>query len=618
MTFQAKKKFGELLIEEDKIQEQDLQRALGEQKKYGQKLGQVLFRMGLLSEDVIADALGRQLGISVAKLDQCDLPGDLIGLIPKNIARNCNVIPIERHYNWIRVAMMDPLDIAAMDEVAHFLRLEVIPSVATESEINRALERYYGMRRTVADEDEDFTIGQEPEAQAVHRMEGQRRELSEADSIEAITEDVAPLLLVNNEPDLPQRYEQPPEQQEPENALAEAVLRDDAMISPSVATLISQALSAEATDIHIGTGSDGGHIRMRVDGKLRTVKSFRAQAPSGMIEAIKTSAGLGQTAYGPGDGRFDFSRNVSVRVATCPTVNGERMVLRLVDKELSSAGLEGLGIAPEVIERLKKAFRQPGGLVLCAGPVGSGKTTTLYAIINHLNAMDKAIVTIEDPIEYTIDHVAQIQVDPEAGFGIDEGVRSMLRQDPDICVVGEVKERETAHLAIQAALAGITVLSTFCWNDAAGALVRLADMGLEPSLLASSVVCIIGQRLLRKICEGCKEAYAPPRPILESINVYETVPLYRGNGCPVCRNTGYRGRTAVSEFLFMDDELRNLILARAPLADIEKAAQAGNMRTMREDAVRKALLGITTLEEALNRTRTTTQMAMADKAQIAK
>lgn len=555
MVFQARKRLGELLVEEERIKEQDLEKALGEQERCGQKLGQVLFKMGLLSERVIAEALGRQLGVPVANLDNSHLPEDLLDLIPQNIARNYNVIPIERHYNWVRIAMTDPLDIAAMDEVAHYLRLEVLPTVATESEINRALERYYGMGSPVMNREDDHPPCEEPGPEKPHDL-----------------------------------------------------MEQDATNS-SVTALISNAISMEATDIHLEVGPDGGSIRMRVDGRLRMTKWFREQAPSDLATAIRSSAGIDESVPGFGDGRFDFSEDLCVRVSTCRTTGGERVVLRLVDKTLSSAGLNALGMAPDMDEKLRKVFRQGGGLILCTGSGGSGKTTTLYTLINHLNAMDKALVTVEDPIEYVIDRVSQTQVGPRAGLSLPEGVRGMLRQDPDILVVGEIKESETANLTVQAALTGITVLSTFCWNDAAGTLVRLIEMGLESSLLVSAVACVVSQRLVRKICEDCKDAYTPPQAVLESINVHEPAQLYRGRGCPACRNTGYRGKTAVFELLFMDNDIRNLVTAGASRGAIEKAAVARNMTTMRDDAIRKALLGITTLEEALNRTRMAAQTA---------
>jgi type II secretory ATPase GspE/PulE/Tfp pilus assembly ATPase PilB-like protein len=253
-------------------------------------------------------------------------------------------------------------------------------------------------------------------------------------------------------------------------------------------------------------------------------------------------------------------------------------------------------------ERLKRVLTRAYGFVLSTGPTGSGKTTTLYAILNHIHSIEKNIITIEDPVEYTIDYVAQAQVNVKAGLTFESGLRSMLRQDPDIIMVGEIRDKETATIAIHAALTGHIVLSTFHTNDAGGALTRLVEMGIEPFLVASSVSCIMGQRLLRKICEDCKEAYMPPPAVLESIDVHESVPLYRGRGCPVCRNTGFKGRTGVFELLVMEDEVRELVVDKVSTEVIKKKAMEMGMREMREDAIKKALLGVTTLEEALNTT----------------
>ena len=365
MTVQERKRFGELLIEEGRLNDEDLQRALGEQKKQGQKLGQVLFRMGLLSEEVIAEGLGRQLGIPVAKLDDADLPGDLISLIPRNIAKNCNVIPIERHYNWIRLAMSDPLDIAAMDEVAHFLRLEVLPAVATESDVNRALERYYGMRYVAEDTEEHLMVGQEA-AEPIYGEEDRTATSKEADAIEAIGEKFAAIVSSDSEQLLGQRRREP---EGTESAGIETPSDAIGAIPKTISALITQALSAEATDIHLQTDPDGGHIRMRVDGKLRMVDSFRGQAPLSLMDAVKRAAGL-ESLEGPGDGRFDFSQNVSVRVSACPTVSGEKAVLRLVDKGLSSAGLEALGILPHMNESAQKGAKAAWRVISLHRPRG--------------------------------------------------------------------------------------------------------------------------------------------------------------------------------------------------------------------------------------------------------
>jgi general secretion pathway protein E len=304
----------------------------------------------------------------------------------------------------------------------------------------------------------------------------------------------------------------------------------------------------------------------------------------------------------PQDGRFDLTGDVSVRVSTYPSMWGEKAVLRLLYKNAPLYGIEKLGLLSGDEEELKKVLKRAYGFLLSTGPTGSGKTTTLYAILNYLNSEEKNIITIEDPVEYTLESVTQAQVNQKAGLTFEAGLRSMLRQDPDIIMVGEVRDRETAGIAVHAALTGHVVLSTFHTNDAAGALTRLVEMGIEPFLVASSVSCVVGQRLLRKICDDCKESFMPPPAVLQTIGVNEVLPLYRGKGCPSCRGTGYRGRTGVFETLVVDDEIRALIVNKAPTETLKKKAIEHGMREMRDDAIRKALMGITTLEEALNTT----------------
>jgi len=342
---------------------------------------------------------------------------------------------------------------------------------------------------------------------------------------------------------------------------------------------------------------------MRIDGRLREMQSPQKKMLLPIISRVKIMAGMdiAKTRI-PQDGRFDITKEVGVRVSTYPTMWGEKAVLRLLDKNAALYGIDKLGLLVDDEERLKKVLARAYGFILSTGPTGSGKTTTLYAILNYIHSIEKNIITIEDPVEYTIDYVAQAQVNVKAGLTFESGLRSMLRQDPDIIMVGEIRDKETANIAIHAALTGHVVLSTFHTNDAPGALTRLVEMGIEPFLVASSVSCVMGQRLLRKICEECKEAYMPPSAVLEGIGVHESVPLYRGRGCPVCRNSGYKGRTGVFEVLVMDDEVRELVVDKVSTEVIKKKAMENSMREMREDAIKKALLGVTTLEEALNTT----------------
>jgi type IV pilus assembly protein PilB len=557
MAALAKKRLGEILVEARKLREEDLRKALAEQRKYGEKLGNVLIRMGLLSEKEIMETVSKQLGIPIVNLFDADLSDELVRLIPENVAKNHMVIPFERSLSVLRLAMIDPLDINALDEVARFLRMEVAPCIVTRSEMKWALERYYGIKSLV---EETLDSIREREALA-----GEESEEEEERPLIEMAEDEPVIKFVNS--------------------------------------LLAQALADNASDIHIEPSEDVMRIRMRVDGRLREMQAPHKKMLLPTISRVKIMAGMdiAKTRI-PQDGRFDITKEVGVRVSTYPTMWGEKAVMRLLDKNAALFGIDKLGLLADDEDRLKKVLTRAYGFVLSTGPTGSGKTTTLYAILNHIHSSEKNIITIEDPVEYTIDYVAQAQVNVKAGLTFESGLRSMLRQDPDIIMVGEIRDKETATIAIHAALTGHMVLSTFHTNDAGGALTRLSEMGIEPFLVASSVSCVMGQRLLRKICDDCKEAYMPPPSVLESIDVHESVPLYRGKGCPVCRNTGFRGRTGVFEVLVMDDEVRELVVSKVPTEVIKKKAMETGMREMREDALKKALLGLTTLEEALNTT----------------
>ncbi|HUJ88871.1 MAG TPA: ATPase, T2SS/T4P/T4SS family [Syntrophorhabdales bacterium] len=552
----VKKRLGEILVDAKKLKEEDLHKALSEQRKYGEKLGNVLIRMGLLSEKEIMETVSKQLGIPIVNLFDANLSEELVRLIPENVAKSHMVIPFERNFSVLRLAMIDPLDINALDEVARFLRMEVSPCIVTRSEMKWALERYYGIKSLV---EETLDIIKEREA------------LGEEEEEE---EEKPPVEIAEDEP-----------------------------VIKFVNSLLAQALADNASDIHVEPAEDMMRIRMRVDGRLREMQAPQKKMLLPIISRVKIMAGMdiAKTRI-PQDGRFDITKEVGVRVSTYPTMWGEKAVLRLLDKTAALYGIDKLGLLVDDEDRLKRVLTRAYGFVLSTGPTGSGKTTTLYAILNHIHSVEKNIITIEDPVEYTIDYVAQAQVNVKAGLTFESGLRSMLRQDPDIIMVGEIRDKETATIAIHAALTGHIVLSTFHTNDAPGALTRLVEMGIEPFLVASSVSCVMGQRLLRKICEDCKEAYMPPPAVLESIDVHESVPLYRGRGCPVCRNSGFKGRTGVFEVLVMEDEVRELVVDKVSTEVIKKKAMEMGMREMREDAIKKALLGVTTLEEALNTT----------------
>ncbi len=555
-----RKRLGELLLDAKKLTEKDLLRALTEQKNHGDKLGKVIVRLGMLSEKEIIDTVSKQLNIPIVDLKDMQIPEDVISLITVDMAKNCMAIPVMRRHNVLKLAMVDPLDIDAMDDVARHVMMEIEPLILPEGELRQALEKYYGLK-TIVEE----TLDKIREQDLTLEKDDKDDDYEERISVDVIEE--------------------------------EPVVR-------FVNSLLAQALADSASDIHVEPAKNSMRVRMRVDGRLRDVPSPDKKMFLPIVSRIKILAGIDiARTRTPQDGRFNIreaSREVGVRVSTFPTIHGEKVVLRLLDKSTSLYGIDNLGFLRDDKEKIKSVLKRPYGFILSTGPTGSGKSTTLYAILNFINSVEKNIITIEDPVEYTLEGLAQAQVNPRAGMTFESGLRSILRQDPDIIMVGEIRDRETANIAVHSALTGHLVLSTLHTNDAASAVTRLVEMGIEPFLVTSSVTCVIGQRLLRKICPECKESYYPAPSVHRTFQIREDVLLYRGKGCPACKYKGYRGRTGVYEVLVMDDELRELINSKAPSEILKKKAHEKGMRLMRDDAIMKVLFGTTTLEEALN------------------
>lgn len=560
MAPKEKKRLGEILIEAKKLTEGELQKALSEQKKYGEKLGKIIIKMGLLSENELVQTISNQLGIPFIRLDKIEIPRELIRLIPEDICKTYMVLPVERRFNVLKLAMVDPLDINAMDEISKIARLEIEPCITTEEEMKRALEKYFGAR-SIMHETLEMIKGIEETEEVIEEETKISVEASEEEPV---------IKLVNS--------------------------------------IISQAIQDNASDIHIEPLEKDMRIRMRIDGRLREVPSPQKKLFMPMVSRIKIMSGMdiAKTRI-PQDGRFDIQegmKDVSVRVSTFPTIYGEKVVMRLLDKNSALYGIERLGLLDRDKEKILNVLKRPYGFIMATGPTGSGKSTTLYAILTSINTPEKNIITLEDPVEYTIDGITQSQINPKAGLTFDTGLRAILRQDPDVIMVGEIRDAETASIATHAALTGHIVLSTFHTNDAAGALTRFVEMGIEPFLVASSVTCVIAQRLIRRICEECKEPYYPSMAILNSIGIKEQITLYRGIGCPACRNTGYKGRIGAFEVLIVDDDIRELIVKKVSSEVIKNKAIENGMILIKDDAIKKAVLGITTIEEAMTLTQT--------------
>ncbi|MDW8001584.1 MAG: ATPase, T2SS/T4P/T4SS family [Deltaproteobacteria bacterium] len=551
-----RKRLGEILIDAGKLKEEELTRAISEQRKYGEKLGRILVRLGILTEKDIVDALTKQLKVPVVNLDNLHIDADVLKLVPPDLAKTYTIIPIGRKSNVLQVATSDPLDITALDEISRATKMELEVFLATESEIKRALQKYYGIKTLVEETLEEITKKEELE-EIKEEVETQVLDVSEEEPV---------IRLVNS--------------------------------------LISQAISDNASDVHIEPYEKFMRIRMRIDGKLREIPSPPKKMYLPIVSRIKIMANMdiAKTRI-PQDGRFDVKedgKEVSIRVSTYPSIYGEKVVMRLLDKTASLYGIDRIGLLDQDVERLKRVIKKPYGFILATGPTGSGKTTTLYAILNYLNTEEKNIVTIEDPVEYTIENITQAQINVKAGFTFDQGLRAILRQDPDIIMVGEIRDRETAEVAIHAALTGHIVLSTFHTNDAPSALTRLIEMGIEPFLVASSVTCVIAQRLIRRLCNECKEIYSPPKEVLIKHGLPDDISIFRPKGCPNCKDTGYRGRIGIFEILIMDEHLRELVMRKASSDAIRNVAKERGMTEMKEDALKKVAFGITSLEEALS------------------
>jgi len=487
---------------------------------------------------------------------------NILKLIPKDLASKHFLIPLYQSAQVLFVAMANPKDIKAIDEVRHRTQLHaIIPLFAPKEDIQTAIDRHYSQQEKVQDI-----------LQAV-----QKEKLEEGEALQF-------------------------EKDEKKQDLA--ALAEQAPVIKLVNHVILQAINEKASDIHIEPDEKVLRVRYRIDGILRENYVFEKDLESSIVARVKITAGMDiAEKRKPQDGRIRFrleNKQIDVRVSSLPTIYGENLVLRLLDKTSVKKDLKSLGMDPSILTNFEKIIQTPYGVVLVTGPTGSGKSTTLYGALNTVNDMDKNIVTVEDPVEYDLELIRQTQVNPKVGLTFAVGLRSILRQDPDIIMVGEIRDPETAEIAVQAALTGHLVFSTLHTNDACGAVTRLMDMGVQPFLIASSLVGVLGQRLVRRICTHCKELYVPPPALIQELGLEESVDhFYVGRGCKECHSLGYAGRTAIHELLTVTPEIRNLITARATQSDIQKLALSQGMRTLRQAGLEKARQGITTLQEVI-------------------
>ena len=563
-----KKPLGQILLEKDLINQEQLDEALKVQKNTTEQLGRILVDLGHVTEQGVLRAHAEQLGIPFLDLDRISVDEDVAKAIPQSVVQRYNAIPIRRSGNRLTVAMADPTNVFALDDIRLITGYEIDPMLASSDDISAL------MRGT------DSEGTQEELQTALQALDGDTGLGDDMDVTGGgIEEDID----------------------------RSAALEDEAPIIRVVNVIIQQAIKDRASDIHIEPDRRGVRIRYRVDGVLHEVMQVPKYVHAPLISRVKIMGDMNIAERRiPQDGRIHIrheGQEFDLRVSSLPTVFGEKIVMRILDQSSVLIGLHKLGMFAETQAQLEAIIVQPNGMILSTGPTGSGKTTTQYAILNKINSVEKNIITIEDPVEYQLRGLNQVHVNRKAGLTFANAMRAFVRQDPDIIMVGEIRDLETAETGVQASLTGHLVLSTLHTNDAPSAVTRLVDMGVEPFLISASIIGVLAQRLARQICQNCKEPYKPPSEALRRVgfNVEDVddVVFYRGRGCEQCKHTGYRGRNGIFEFMLMTEEIQDLIVKRAPLSEVRNAALANGMKTLKQDGFQKVLEGMTTVEEVM-------------------
>ncbi|MBN1126383.1 MAG: Flp pilus assembly complex ATPase component TadA [Sedimentisphaerales bacterium] len=568
LKIEERKKLGQMLLERSYVEPTALERALEQQKSRGGKIGQVLLELGYIKARHLNETLAAQAGISRINLDQCNILPEVLGLIPAELVSKYNVFPLERQNGRLTLAMADPFDSLAIEEIRLVTGLSIRRRYGSPADLEKAIHQYYGSN--------------------VSRM------LEDLAPAERKTADQVQAEIMDNG--------------EISTAKLHELAREPSLIN-LVNLVIFEAIDARASDIHIEPFEKAVKIKYRIDGMLIEKSSSPKRLQAAIISRVKIMAGMDiAERFVPQDGHIEFvsgATKIDLRVSTVPTVFGESITMRILDRSAALIELEDLGMNQETLVGYNHCLGKSHGIVLVTGPTGSGKTTTLYASLNKIFDPSLKIITIEDPVEYQLDGIIQMPVNPRRGLTFGRGLRHILRQDPDIIMVGEIRDKETADIAVRAALTGHLVFSTLHTNDAAGAITRLIDMGVEPFLVASSLEGVLAQRLVRKICPACKVPYKPSDSLLESLNNSITIlpddPLYHGKGCEECNGTGMRGRIGIFELLRINEPLRKLIATRPTTEQILENAPEDHV-SMRHGGILKILQGVTTPEEVLRAT----------------
>ncbi len=586
----GRKLIGQMLTEKGFITDEQLEEALAAQEQSTQRIGEILMDLGFIEEEPLYETLAEQMNVEYADLKQIKVDPGVATLITQDIARRYMALPLDRGgEGTIRVAMAEPTDVMALDDLKMRLQVQVEPMLASGQRIEETIEKVYreapagagGGARDAAAAAADFGMGE----------------------MESLAQSVRDSGILATEEDMGA------EDGERIDTDRIADVADEAPIIRIAKVVIQRAIQERASDIHVEPGRGGVRIRYRIDGVLHEILQLPKYVHAPLISRLKIMANMNIAERRvPQDGRIHIrhaGEDYDLRVSTIPTTLGEKCVMRILDKRGIMMGLENLGFTGEMMTQMELLIRQPNGMILSTGPTGSGKTTTQYSILNRINSIETNIITIEDPVEYQIDGISQVHVNRKAGLTFAIALKYFLRQDPDVILVGEIRDLETSEIAIQAALTGHLVLSTLHTNDAPSTVTRMIDMGVEPFLISSSVIASVSQRLARKLCEECKRPYKPPRDQLLGLGFDPDAPenqditFYRGEGCPNCRNTGYRGRIGMFELMVMNQEIRELVVRRASADQIKEAALANGMVTLASDALDKAMKGITDIDEIL-------------------
>ncbi len=570
------KTFGEriadALVEDGLLSAKQIEELLQQQKKEGTRLLKLIAEKAYISDADMAVSMGRVLNTPPINLARLAIPPEVADLIPREMAYNHKIVPVSRLQNKLFLAMADPLNVLAIDDVRRITRLEVATLIAPEKAI---LDKLNNINASKSGSMED--IIQDAQKKGEVDLDAESIEVAKREAIEEVNLDQL------------------------------AASSEEAPVVKLANLILVQAVKDRASDVHLEPFDKTLRLRYRIDGVLMEATPPPKQMQLPLISRFKIMSNLDIAERRlPQDGRMRIrvsGKDYDLRVSIMPTVHGEKVVLRLLDKSNLSASIDKLGLDPDTFQQFKAAVDAPHGLILVTGPTGSGKTTTLYSALNELNDPIYNIVTVEDPVEFQVPGIDQVPTKKEIGFTFANALRSILRQDPDIIMIGEIRDIETAEIAIEAALTGHQVLSTMHCNDAPGAIARLDDMGIAPFLISSSVILCCAQRLLRRICSHCKEPVTYPATMFQDLNMdpsaFDGVPLYRGRGCERCKDSGYVGRLAIVEAMTVTDEVRKLIIARANTREMSKIAIGQGMRTLRMVALDRAREGVSTLEQVL-------------------